>query len=303
MIYPNLRHLEIFLSLCATGSVTSTATSLHMTQPAVSKAISALEDVVQIQLFERRRNRLHLTANGIRIRDEAERLLNQVGFFRVEIEALQKSRSGQINILAIPTLAAGAIASAVGDFSISHPGINVRFGIAMSRQVSEMVAQNRIDVGFVHGSTGLNNVQESFISDTNVHCLMSVNHPLSSLAEVTVTDLASYPLISFDVESPPSFQIREAFSKAGLHPNIRTEINAALLAAAAVRDRTVAFVDPLSVQPGPDLVMKPFSPKIPLSIFMITQREKTPSLPVAAFCDTARHVIFRAINNYQSKLA
>ena len=37
MMHPNLRHLEIFLSLCATGSVTSTSRALNLTQPAVSK--------------------------------------------------------------------------------------------------------------------------------------------------------------------------------------------------------------------------------------------------------------------------
>jgi DNA-binding transcriptional LysR family regulator len=108
-------------------------------------------------------------------------------------------------------------------------------------------------------------------------------------------DLSPYPLISFDVESPPSVQIREAFSKAGLQANVRTEINASLLAAEALRDETVAFVDPLSVKPDPDLTLLPFNPKIPLSIFILTHQDKTPSMPLAAFCDTARHLIFRAV--------
>lgn len=302
MIYPNLRHLEIFLSLCATGSATRTARSLNLTQPAVSKAISSLEEVTQVQLFERRKNRLHLTANGIRIRDETERLLNQVGFFRAEVEALQKSRRGEINILAIPSLGSGAIASAVGDFLISHPEIKIRFAISMSRQISEMVAQNRIDVGFVHGSSGHPSIKETFVEETYVHCLMPNDHPLSSRTEITAMDLSPYPLISFDVESPPSVQIREAFSKAGLQANVRTEINASLLAAEAVRDKTVAFVDPLSVRPRTDLVLIPFNPRIPLSIFILTHRDKTPSLPVAAFCDTARHLIFRAVMKLQPKL-
>lgn len=299
MIYPNLRHLEIFLSLCATGTATKTAIALNLTQPAVSKAISSLEEVIQVQLFERRKNRLHLTTNGIRIRDEAERLLNQVGYFQAEVEALQKSRRGEINILAIPSLAAGAIASAVGEFLISHPGINVRFSISMSRQISEMVAQNRVDVGFIHGSSGYPGVKESFVTETHVHCLMQNGHPLMSRQEITARDLSPYPLISFDVESPPSVQIREAFSKAGLQANVRTEINASLLAAEAVRDKTVAFVDPLSVKPDPGLVLRPFNPRIPLSIFVLTHQDKTPSLPVAAFCDTARHLIFRAVMKLQ----
>ena len=295
MMHPNLRHLEIFLSLCATGSVTSTSRALNLTQPAVSKAVAALEDNLQIQLFERRRNRLHLTANGIRMRDEAERLLNQVGFFRAEVEALRKSLHGEVNVLAIPSLAVGAVAGAVGDFSVSHPGVRVRFGMGMSRQVSEMVAQNRIDVGLVHGSSGLQNIQESFVAETYVHCLMSSDHPLSSLPEITATHLSPYGLMAFDVESPPSVRIREAFSRAGLQLNVRTEINASLLALRAVRGDTIAFVDPLSAQPGPELVLIPFSPRISLSIFLLTHRDKQPSVAVSAFCDTIRHAIMRSV--------
>jgi len=303
MLYPNLRHLEIFLSLCTTGMATKTAQALNLTQPAVSKAISSLEEVNQVQLFERRRNRLYLTANGIRIRDEAERLLNQVGYFQAEVDALQKSRRGEINILAIPSLGTGAIASAVGEFLISHPEINVRFNICMSRQISEMVAQNRVDIGFVHGSSSHPSIKESFITETDLHCLMRKSHPLSSLTEITALDLSPYPLISFDVEAPPSVQIREAFSRAGLQANVRIEINASLLAAEALRDETVAFVDPLSVKPDPELTLLPFTPKIPLSIFMLTHQNKTPSLPVAAFCDTARHLLFRAVNKLRDQPA
>ncbi|QOG07274.1 LysR family transcriptional regulator [Aureimonas sp. OT7] len=301
MIRPNLRHLDIFLSLCASGSVTTTARTLNLTQPAVSKAVSALEDVVQLRLFERRRNRLHLTADGIRIRDEAERLMNQVRFFSAEVEALQKSRRGEINILSIPSLAAGAIAGAIGDFSVSYPEINIRFGIGMSRQISTMVAQNRIDVGFIHGTSGLPEVTETFVAESEVWCLMTDGHPLCGLPKIRAEDLMGFPLIGFDVESPPSVQIREVFARAGLQPNVRAEINASLLAPHAVRDGTVAFVDPLSVPRSPNLVLKQFEPRIPLPIFILTHRNKTLSLPMLALCDTARHSIFRSLKKYGSR--
>lgn len=296
MIHPNLRHLEIFLTLCATRSVTQTADRLNITQPAVSKAISALEQMLQIRLFDRQRNRLHLTANGAHLRDEAERLLNQVGFFGAEVEALQKARRGTVSVLAIPSLAAGAVARAVGDFSVSHPGIHVRLSMAMSRQIVEMVAQNRVNIGLVHGASGRNDLEESFVTDTHLHCLMASDHPLADLREVSVHDLAPYPLISFDVEAPPSAQIRDAFAREGRRPNIRTELNAGLLAPQIIRDDTIAFVDPLSVVPGPDLAMRPFFPRIALSIYMLTSRGVTSSIPMAAFCETLRHVVFRNVS-------
>src|SRR5690625_7755686 len=107
---------------------------------------------------------------------------------------------------------------------------------------------------------------------------MSFDHPLSSLPVLTATLLSPYGLMAFDVESPPSVRIREAFSRAGLQLNVRTEINASLLALRAVRGDTIAFVDPLSAPPGPALVMLPFRPRTSLSLSILPPRPHQPSV-------------------------
>lgn len=292
MIYPNLRHLEIFLTLCEVGSVSKTARQMHMTQPAVSKAILNLEETMRLRLFDRRKNRLYLNPIGIRLRDEAERLLNQVRLFTNDVEALQNARRGHLTVVSIPSLAFGAVADAVGTFNHSHSDVTVSFNIQMSQKVVEMVSQKRADIGFIHGSSGNSHVAETYLLDSEIGCLMSANHPLVQYQEVTPETLADYPLVFFDVDSPLNALVRDAFARAGIQPKIQTEVNASLLANSIVSNETIALVDPYSIPTNPRLTLLPFSPRIPLSIFMITGKGYSNNSLVSAFATTA----FRAIS-------
>lgn len=77
----NLRHLRVFLAAAETGSVTRAAASAHLSQPAVTQAISKLEAALGAALFDRSRHGLFLTPTGetFRLRvDRAFFLLDRV---------------------------------------------------------------------------------------------------------------------------------------------------------------------------------------------------------------------------------
>ncbi len=292
MIRPNLRHLEIFLTLCDCASVSQTARRMNLTQPAVSKAIALFEDTAGLRLFERRKNRLYLTQAGAQLREEAERLQNQVRLFSDGVDALQTSRRGQITVAAIPSLAFGGLAQAVAEFSQSFEDVTTSFQVEMSKRVVEMVAQKRADIGFVHGATGNAHVEESYITDSEVMCLMDAQHPLARLDQVTPADLDGTPLIIFDVGTPPSVLIRDSFARYGVQPRVRMELNVSRLADGLVRDDMVAFVDPFSRAPRPELALRRFAPRAPLSIFMLTPKGQSLSRLQDAFARSARQAIF-----------
>ncbi|MBK0329653.1 LysR family transcriptional regulator [Rhodobacteraceae bacterium F11138] len=292
MIHPNLRHLEIFLTLCDCASVSQTARRMNLTQPAVSKAIALFEDTTGLRLFERRKNRLYLTQAGAQLREEAERLQNQVRLFSDGVDALQTSRRGRITVAAIPALAFGGLTQAVTEFSRSFEDVTTGFHVEMSKRVVEMVAQKRADIGFVHGATGNPHVKETYITDSDVMCLMDAHHPLARLDHVTPGDLEDVPLIVFDIDTPPSVLIRDNFARYGVQPRIRMELNASRLADGLVRDDMVAFVDPFSRAPDPTLALRPFAPRVPLSIFMLTPKGQSLSRLQGAFAASARQAIF-----------
>ena len=73
-----LRHIRSFLSIAETLHFGRTAQLIHLSQPALSLQIRALEEEVGVRLFERNRRKTTLTAAGCAFRDEAAASLTQL---------------------------------------------------------------------------------------------------------------------------------------------------------------------------------------------------------------------------------
>jgi len=84
-----LRQIRSFLSIAETLHFGRTAELIHLSQPALSLQIRALEEDVGVRLFERNRRKTTLTAAGVAFRDEAARALSQLdqGIRRAKLAA------------------------------------------------------------------------------------------------------------------------------------------------------------------------------------------------------------------------
>nr|WP_246160639.1 LysR family transcriptional regulator [Aureimonas fodinaquatilis] len=268
MRYPNLRHLQIFRTLIQTLSVTETANLLHVSQPAVSKAMAQLQEEVGFQLFVRLNGRLKPSPDALRLLVEAERVLNQVTMFRDEVAALQEARHGRLSVAAIPALSIGLVADGIGRFMQARPKVHVELHIDMSYRIIEEVAQNRVELGYVHTEPQNSNVAFNFLGESTMVCQMHRDHRLAQKKVITPQDLRDEPLVFLDPASPPSYLIRESFAEAGIQPMVISEVNASHLAVDIVRHVGVAFVDVMSARDN-ETVCRPYRPRIPLRIYAI----------------------------------
>ncbi|MBT8140329.1 MAG: LysR family transcriptional regulator, partial [Gammaproteobacteria bacterium] len=71
-----LRQIQIFLSVARHQSITRAADELHMSQSAASEALQNLQQAYGVTLFERKQNRMRLSAVGNTLRKDAEQLLS-----------------------------------------------------------------------------------------------------------------------------------------------------------------------------------------------------------------------------------
>ena len=117
----NPRQVEAFRAVMATGSMTSAATTMHVTQPAVSRLIRDLELDGEVPLFERRGNRMAPTAEAGRSIPEVERAF--VGLSRISqfAEELRSRQAGSLRIAGMPALTCGFLPRHVGRFVVRRP--------------------------------------------------------------------------------------------------------------------------------------------------------------------------------------
>src|SRR5437868_4393458 len=98
------RHLQMLVVLDDTGGIRRAAERLNLTQPAISKSLSELEEAFGFLLFERTRRGLIATPQGEVVLQGAALLINEARRLQVEAQAAQANEAALLRIGAIPFL-------------------------------------------------------------------------------------------------------------------------------------------------------------------------------------------------------
>lgn len=146
MISLNYHHLYYFCVVAREGSIAKAKEKLLLSQPTISAQIRELESQLGRPLFERRKQRLHLTENGRVVLDYAERIFD----LGDELQDLMKDRP----VLAAPRAQIGVIAGfpaaiyeALATFLLGEfPGAHLSFLMKESRGLSEDLRDHRLDL-------------------------------------------------------------------------------------------------------------------------------------------------------------
>src|SRR5689334_10300806 len=98
---PLLRNADLlrpFLAVARTGNLSAAARELSLSQPALTKSVRKLEEIVGVPLFERRARGMTLTGSGTALLAHARRIEAQCRFADAEIGAIARGEAGSIRI-------------------------------------------------------------------------------------------------------------------------------------------------------------------------------------------------------------
>jgi DNA-binding transcriptional LysR family regulator len=138
-------------SLWRTWAVTThrAALALHISQPALSRSIAALESTLGVRLFDRSRAAVLPTPFGTLLVERGRSLIGELGALSKEIESLRGLESGELRIGAGLYPAEISLGTAVGRLSVRYPGIRVSLQAVQWREVIALVTAGEVDVAVV----------------------------------------------------------------------------------------------------------------------------------------------------------
>jgi LysR family hydrogen peroxide-inducible transcriptional activator len=138
-----IRHLEVLAAVVEAGSLTAAAARCHLSQPAISQQIHALEEEIGEALLFRRPRGVEPTAAGRTVLEHAVRLLAERDKLRDVFAGRRRLQHGRVAFGIIPTIAPYLLPQWLGPFRERFPGI----AIAISESRTEDLIKQLVDGG------------------------------------------------------------------------------------------------------------------------------------------------------------
>jgi DNA-binding transcriptional LysR family regulator len=145
---PDAQSLRAFCAVAREGNVSRAALKLHLTQPAVSLQIKALQERTGLQLFTRTPAGLVPTRDGAALLPQAEKVLAALGDFAHAAQSLHHTLRGRLRIGTILDPEFTRLGAFLKQLVESAPQIETELSQGMSGQVRQRVARSELDVGF-----------------------------------------------------------------------------------------------------------------------------------------------------------
>lgn len=209
----NLRFYRYAVALEEYGSFKRAAIELHVSQPALSKGISQLEQEFGVQLFARNQRPVLPTAEGRRFLEEARRSLQADTDLRSDLRSMHGFVRGTLRVGAGPAMAAEFMGRVAARMVRDFPHIQLVIRTGNWRDLLRELREESIDL-FVGDQTETDHADLSVESlpARTVSWVARMGHPLHKKRRVEFADLRNYPFVSVSIPSWAKRWLREQLS-------------------------------------------------------------------------------------------
>lgn len=183
--------LLVFITVVERQNFSRAAEELHMTQPAVSQYIQALERTVRAKLLERSNKYVRLTKAGEIVYHHAREIVGLYTRMQNLVEDLQHTASGLLSIGASYTYGEYVLPHRIALLRANYPMITPAITIHNTKEIARMVVSHQLDVGIIEGEYKPENEKvtvESFAEDV-MHVVVPAQHRFAGRTEVDAADL------------------------------------------------------------------------------------------------------------------
>jgi len=290
-----IRQIKSFLSIAETLHFGRSAKMLHMSQPALSLQIKALEEDVQVRLLERNRRGVTLTEAGNVFRENVMSALAQLETARQKAQWTASGHLGQLRVGFISTAGQEIVPTLMRRFRKRYPKVEFSLRNILTSDQVEMIQEGSLDVGFLR----LPIERPKDLTVTTVHreplvIALPSDHLLSSRKELRLRELRGDQFVGYERRHAPGYHdwIAGILNKAGVVPELIQTAGEMATLVSLVNSGLGDAILPLSaVRHRPaGVAVCTITDKLPLSeIGMITATNaRTPA--VERFCELAKTV-------------
>ncbi|WP_137121804.1 LysR family transcriptional regulator [Segeticoccus rhizosphaerae] len=269
-----LRQLEYFVAIADSGTLSGAATNCHVSQAAVSLALSDLERGLGVQLVIRRRAKgAAVTPAGRILAVRARRILSETLEFAAFGESLQGRLNGPMSVGCYSAYSSRVAPPLIQYFAEEHPAVSFDLVEGSSTDLQEALLSGRLDAVLILRGHVLPQVQFESVVEMRPGVLLPAGHRLAGQDAVSLADLQDESVILSAVRPADTF-VLAMMQEVGVEPHVawRSESTEAIR---SMVGRGFGYAVLLSAWPGlvtqegKALVFKPIAEDVPTNAFVL----------------------------------
>ena len=252
-----LQQLRYIVEIQRQGlNVSEAAETLYTSQPGISKQVKLLEDELGVAIFERSGKRFTgVTEPGKIVLTIAERILREAENLKRASAEFASGDTGRLVLAATHTQARYALPVVVRDFVAQHPAVKLEMHQGSPTQIAEWLVSGEADIGIA--TEALDQYPELITLPVRqwTHCVIAPEgHPVLKSQPLSLTELARWPLITYDTAFTGRSRINRAFERIGVQPNVTlTALDADVIKTYVSLGLGLGIISALAFDPARDI--------------------------------------------------
>ncbi|MGF1763069.1 LysR substrate-binding domain-containing protein [Aliivibrio kagoshimensis] len=214
-----LKHLRTLTKLRDTGSLTATATALHLTQSALSHQLKDLEIRIGGALFLRKTRPVKFTAEGDILLGLADEILPKLAKAEHDVASLKEDLNGRLHMAIECHSCFQWLMPALKEYQVSWPSVALDFSSGFSFEPLPALVAGELDLVITSDIQPRSEVHYEPLFDFEMKLIMSTNHPLANRKTIQPKDLTDQTMLTYPVPKQRLDVVKHFLQPAGVEPN------------------------------------------------------------------------------------
>ncbi|USD64180.1 LysR substrate-binding domain-containing protein [Vibrio sp. SCSIO 43136] len=213
-----LKHLRTLTSLRETGSLTATATALHLTQSALSHQLKELESRIGSQLFLRKTRPVKFTEEGSLLLKLADEVLPKIAKTESELAGLKQDMNGRLHMAIECHSCFQWLMPAIKSYQMSWPDVSLDFSAGFGFEPIPALLAGELDLVITSDILPRSEVHYEPLFDFEMRLITSPQHPLAQVDAIEPHHLVEETMISYPVQKQRLDVVKHFLAPAGVEP-------------------------------------------------------------------------------------